>query len=128
MPDLSPVVRREQSNLPMAVLREHREWGIVTADLVNPPLRLLSPELPPLSVVEQGVDTRRLVSIGSPTDLLKSLPEGDNWSAQTRRTIARLSAAFLVCEDPQRRLDAREVSTLSHQVSLVRHVLDNERL
>ena len=31
----------------------------------------------------------------------------------------------MVCEDPQRRLDAREVNTLAHQVSLVRHVLEN---
>ena len=37
-------------------------------------------------------------------------------------------AFFLVCEDPQRRLDAREISTLAHQVSLVRHILDNESL
>ena len=34
----------------------------------------------------------------------------------------------MVCEDPQRRLDAREVNTLAHQVSLVRHVLENSHL
>jgi superfamily II DNA or RNA helicase len=39
-----------------------------------------------------------------------------------------LFAWFLVCEDPQRRLEAREVQTLAHQASLVRHVLDDPAL
>ncbi len=34
----------------------------------------------------------------------------------------------MVCEDPQRRLDARAVNTLAHQVSLVRHVIEDPRL
>ena len=46
----------------------------------------------------------------------------------TRRSIARLRAFFLLAEDPQRQLDAREVNTLAHQVSLVRHVLDAHSL
>ena len=33
-----------------------------------------------------------------------------------------------MAEDPQRRLDARQVNTLAHQVSLVRHVLDKPAL
>ncbi len=43
----------------------------------------------------------------------------------TKRSLARFEAFFLGSEDPQRRLDAREVVTLAHQVSLVRHILDN---
>ena len=46
----------------------------------------------------------------------------------SRRSLARLHAYFLVIEDPQRRLDKREVETLAHQVSLVRHILESERL
>jgi superfamily II DNA or RNA helicase len=46
----------------------------------------------------------------------------------SRRSIARLHAYFLAVEDPQRRLDIREVETLAHQVSLVRHILETERL
>jgi SNF2 family DNA or RNA helicase len=60
--------------------------------------------------------------------LIGVLPEGDTWSAQSKRSLARLFAHYLICEDPQRRLDAREVITLSHQVSLVRHVLDHDHL
>lgn len=63
-----------------------------------------------------------------PTELLANLPAEDNWPAQSRRSVGRLQAYFLICEDPQRRLDAREVETLAHQVSLVRHVLENEHL
>jgi superfamily II DNA or RNA helicase len=46
----------------------------------------------------------------------------------TRRSLARLHAYFLGCEDPQCRLDARPVNTLAHQVSLVRHVLGTTNL
>jgi superfamily II DNA or RNA helicase len=74
------------------------------------------------------VDVRRLQVIPSPARLLCELPQGDNWSRQTRGSLARLQALFLVCEDPQRRLDSRPVNTLAHQVSLVRHVLDNPHL
>lgn len=49
-------------------------------------------------------------------------------SAQSRRTLARALAWFLLAEDPQRRLDARPVSTLAHQASLVRHVLSTPAL
>jgi superfamily II DNA or RNA helicase len=60
--------------------------------------------------------------------LLRELPSGDNWQAMSRRSLGRVQAHFLICEDPQRRMDAREVETLAHQVSLVRHVLDSEHL
>ena len=56
------------------------------------------------------------------------MPDDDSWTAQTKRSVARLWTYFLICEDPQRRLDAREVSTLAHQVSLVRHILDHQHL
>jgi SNF2 family DNA or RNA helicase len=75
------------------------------------------------------VDGRRLRALATPTELLTlPLPEGDNWPAHTRRTVARLFAWFLVSEDPQRRLEGREVQTLAHQASLVRHVLDSPTL
>jgi hypothetical protein len=63
------------------------------------------------------VDGRRLRALATPTELLTlPLPEGDNWPARTRRTVARLFAWFLVSEDPQRRLEAREVQTLARQL------------
>ena len=42
--------------------------------------------------------------------------------------MARLYAAFIVAEDPQRRLDARKAATLMHQASLVQHILENGNL
>ena len=122
----SPViVLREET--PCAVLRQQEEWGIQTCDLVYPPRRLwAAQDTPPL--VELGVDSNRLKALPPPSDLLQRLPEGDNWSAQSKRSVARLFANYLLCEDPQRRLDAREVITLSHQVSLVRHILDHDHL
>lgn len=63
-----------------------------------------------------------------PPSLISALPAGGNWSAQTRRSLARLFAHYPICEDPQRRIDARAAITLSHQVSLMRHILDHEHL
>jgi superfamily II DNA or RNA helicase len=71
-----------------------------------------------------GIDAERVEVAPTPSQLLGSLPDGDTWTSLTRRSIARLRAYFLLSEDPQRRLDARQVNTLAHQVSLVRHVLD----
>ena len=73
------------------------------------------------------LDSAAKASIFNAETTLKAT-EADTWSAQSKRSLARLFAHYLICEDPQRRLDAREVITLSHQVSLVRHVLDHEHL
>lgn len=122
----SPIILRNDT--PCAVLREQEEWGIRTFDLAFPPRRFFADveAVPP--AIESGVDAARVRPLPTPAELISTLPDGDNWSAQTKRSIARLFAHYLICEDPQRRLDAREVITLSHQVSLVRHVLDNEHL
>jgi hypothetical protein len=61
----------------------------------------------------------RVEGAPTPDQLLVNLPDGDTWTSLTRRSIARLRAFFLLAEDPQRRLDARQVKTLAHQVSLV---------
>ncbi len=128
MAEMSPLVRRERTDLPGVVIRKQEEWGLWTADVVAAPWRLTARDGMPPPVLTQGVDLRRLENVSTPADIFCSLPQNDNWSAQSRRTLAKLSAFFLVGEDPQRRLDAREVSTLAHQVSLVRHVLDNDGL
>lgn len=122
------VVTAPEDGLPRAILRRQEEWGIVTLDLVAPPRRLLGADGSNMPTVEPGVDARRVQRLPSPATLLGNLPEDDTWTAQSKRSIARFWANFLICEDPQRRLDAREVSTLAHQVSLVRHVLDNPHL
>jgi superfamily II DNA or RNA helicase len=114
---------------PYAVLRQQDEFGFVEYDLVAPPRRFFAGVDPVPPVVDIGIDCRRLRSQPTPAELLRlPLAEGDNWPAHSRRTIARLFAWFLICEDPQRRLEAREVETLAHQASLVRHILDDPAL
>lgn len=119
----SPLVLYE--GVPHAVLRVADDWGIRVLDLAAPPRRLWgSPPLSP-SVIRTNIDPYQTKDYLTPASLLGSFPEqADTWSAMTKRSLARLEAFFLVAEDPQRRLDAREVVTLSHQVSLVRHILD----
>lgn len=128
MTSIGPLVSRDGIPYPASVLRVVDDWGLQSLDLIHPPGRFWGNEGPFPPVVESGIDSRRVRTVPRPTELLHQLPEGDNWSAMTRRSLARLHAYFLVCEDPQRRLDARPVNTLAHQVSLVRHVLDSPQL
>lgn len=116
------------SPYPSGILREHEEWGLKTIDLVHPPRRFWSDQESLNVLVEEGIDLRRVQPLPSPAQLLQALPDNDNWQAHSRRSLARLHAHYLICEDPQRRMDVREVETLSHQVSLVRHILQGENL
>ncbi len=109
-------------------LREIDEWGIKTVDLVHPPRRFWADQRRQEVLVEEGLDARRLTPRPTPAELLRSLPPEDNWLSHGRRSINRLHAHYLICEDPQRRMDVREVETLAHQVSLVRHVLQDDGL
>jgi superfamily II DNA or RNA helicase len=123
------VVRRTGDALPLPVIRRYEEWGLVSLDLAGPPRRFWADgELPIVPIVDMGIDAERIEGVASPSQLLACLPAGDTWASLTRRSVARLRAYFLLSEDPQRRLDARQVNTLAHQVSLVRHVLDTPAL
>src|SRR5216110_1078986 len=124
----SPLVIKNGTEYFSSVIRRHEEWGIETLDLLNPPRRFWSDQSLTIPSVEPGVDARRVKDWPTPVDLLNLLPENDNWASQSKRSVARLLAHFLFAEDPQRRLDVRAVETLAHQISLVRHVLDNESL
>lgn len=111
------------------LLRTVDDFGFVTYDLVGIPRRLCEIDsLPPL--VETNVDKRRAKQLPTPAaQLVKlDLAEGDNWLSLSSRTLARIYAAFLIAEDPQRRLDARKAATLMHQVSLVQHILQRPDL
>ena len=113
----------------LAVVRRYEEWGLLSLDLAGPPRRFWADgELPAIPIVDMGIDAERVEVASTPSQLLATLPDGDTWTSLTRRSIARLRAFFLLAEDPQRRLDARQVNTLAHQVSLVRHVLDTPSL
>jgi superfamily II DNA or RNA helicase len=119
---------REGGSVPATVLRQYEEFGFPSVDLVNPPRRFWADRDGTGPAVEAQIDARRVAPLPTPADLLADLPAEDNWPAQTRRSVARLWAYYLVCEDPLRRLDARPVNTLAHQVSLVQHVLEADNL
>lgn len=128
MNDKSPLVIKEGASSPACVLREYEEFGFPSADLVYPPRRFWGDQESPVPAFEGSVDASRLRRLSTPSRLFDSLPDEDTWIAQSRRSVARLRVFYLICEDPQRRLDARAVSTLSHQISLVHHVLENDQL
>ena len=120
--------RRPDSWVPWAVLQRVDDYGIEALDLIRPTGRLWldSEAAPPLS--DQRVDANRVRPIPTPARLLDRLTEGETWRGASRRSLGRLVACFLLCEDPQRRLDAQPVVTLAHQASLVRHVLQEANL
>jgi len=114
-----------------AILMQDSAWGPLQYTLAGPPRRLfpakLSPQdLPPL--FENLVDANRAPACPSPAELLAHLPEGDRWTAMSKRSQAALGAAVLLGEDPQRRLEARSAAALAHQLSLVQHILDDPHL
>ena len=125
---MADLFRKPDSNFQFSVLREFEEWGLRSADLVAPPRRLWGVKEPNQNVVEEGTDIRRLNKVPTPCALLAQPPAEETWQSISRRSVARLNSYFLATEDPQRRLDVREVETLSHQGSLVRHILETDKL
>jgi len=112
--------------IPHVILRERDDWGVRVFDLASPPSRLWGDHRSVPAQIRTNIDPYKINPIASPGELLTSaLSPGDTWSAMTKRSLARFAAFYLISEDPQRRLDAREVVTLAHQVSLVRHILDS---
>ena len=123
--------RSEHSRSTCPLMHVQRDmWGSETYDLANLPRRLLDireSDTPETSVFV-GLDPNRLAPQQTPAQSLISGTSNAGWASMSRRAISRVDAMFLVAEDPQRRLDARPVETLAHQVSLVRHVLDQPNL
>lgn len=122
------IMRKSDSALPVLVVGKSEQWGLRSADLLHPPRRFWGDSEPPGPLFEPGVDMRRLQPVPTPAELLQREPDGESWAAASRRAVQRLWSYFLLAEDPQRRLEARAVNTLAHQVSLVQHVLENEHL
>ncbi len=119
----SPLVIFER--VPHVVIRQTDDWGIQVLDLASPPRRLWGSQPTIPSPVRTHIAPYQTQPCPLPSQLLTNpLTDGDTWSAMSKRSLARFEAFFLIAEDPQRRLDAREVVTLAHQVSLVRHILD----
>ena len=121
--------RVESGDYPRIFLREVDDWGLKSLDLVRPVQRFWGDDptvLDPL--VQPAVDAERAPRLTTGVELLNHVSEGDNLAALSRRSLARLNGWFLVAEDPQRRLESRDIATLSHQGSPVRHVLDHPNL
>ena len=119
----SPLVIFER--IPHVVLREADDWGVRVLDLASPPRRLWGSQAAIPAPVRTHIDPYQTQPYPLPGALLTALlADGDTWSAMSKRSLARFEAFFLIAEDPQRRLESREVVTLAHQVSLVRHILD----
>ncbi|KYF62715.1 helicase-related protein [Sorangium cellulosum] len=110
-----------------ALLKSYDNFGIEELDLLRPPRRFWASSETAPSGVEMNVDARRVQACPSPSELLAT-PPSDNWSALTRRSLARLAAWFLIVEDPQRRLEAQPIVTLAHQASVVQHIREQPSL
>ena len=109
------------------VVRKVEDFGFATYDLAAPPARLAGSP-PNGTVVEHSIEARRVEPVPTLSSLVQKLPAGEHWLGVSQRTLARVLAAFLVAEDPQRRLEAQKTAILTHQVSLVQHVLENPDL
>lgn len=113
-----------------AFLREIDDFGHRVVQLVPPSSRFYGDDL--AQQPDRGgldhLDARRVTELPSPSRLLGALPGDDNWLAMSRRSQARLLAWFLVSEDPQRRMEAKEIQTLAHQASLVHHIIGRPEL
>jgi superfamily II DNA or RNA helicase len=111
-----------------SVLDEREDFGINAYILAPPPDRLWADFPERSQKVHHGVDTYLTRTIANPAELFEGISENDNWQAMSRRSLARFHALTLLAEDPQRRFDARSVSTLAHQMSMVRHILDHREM
>lgn len=110
-----------------ALLRVVDDFGLKALDLIGAPRRCSeSDDRDPLYV--PNIDFRHARPVLTPASQLLSAPIRDSWIALTAKAQNKLLAAYLIGEDPQRRLDAQKAAALMHQMSLVQHVLANDRL
>ena len=117
----------EYAGVQRAVLRVVDDFGFQSYDLLGPPRRLFV-AVAGVPLLEANIDKRRVNVVRAPADLFAGIPVGENWLGVTGRSLARLYSAFLIAEDPQRRLDVHKAATLMHQVSLVQHILSRPDL
>jgi superfamily II DNA or RNA helicase len=119
----------EFDGLPHAVVHAGQDWGLEAYDLVGPPRRLRPAATAAKRMLLPHVDPYHTRPLHTPAQMLAgSPPPGESWLDVGRRSIGRFQAFWLVAEDPQARLETRDVVTLAHQISLVRHILDRPEL
>jgi hypothetical protein len=113
---------------PHTIVETSNSWGINYYKIASPPPRLWADDSTTPPAIRSEIDPYETKSIPSPAEFFAGISENDNWQAMSRRSLARFHALTLLAEDPQRRFDARPVSTLAHQMSLVRHILDHREM
>src|SRR6476646_6796761 len=110
-----------------ATLKVVDDFGLKALELIGAPRRIAeSDDKEPL--FSPGVDLRRVRSLVTPANQLLAASPRESWLTLSQKAVSRLQAAFLLAEDPQRRLDAQKAAALMHQMSLVQHILTNESL
>jgi superfamily II DNA or RNA helicase len=118
--------------VPLALIASQTDsFGFQTLDLAFPTSRFgQTPSAELVGAIVPGIDVARARAIESPACQLLNADAHATGGVLRASDLARarLMANFLVAEDPQRRLDARPVETLAHQISLVRHILDGRGL
>jgi superfamily II DNA or RNA helicase len=108
-------------------LRVVDDFGLKALDLVGAPRRCADgDDHEPLYI--PNVDFRHARPVLTPAAQLISAPAQESWISLTTRAQSKLFAAYLLGEDPQRRLDAQKAAALMHQMSLVQHVLSSDTL
>jgi SNF2 family DNA or RNA helicase len=82
---------------------------------------------PSIALLEADLDVTHLPT---PLESLVSpnVQSDERWAAETRRTLGRLEAMWLLIEDRHRLLDVLPVEPLAHQASLVEHVVSTAGL
>lgn len=120
-------IEGDAARVPMGLIREVDDFGMVSMELAAPPARFFGGR-PPGSPIRLGVDAARVERDPCLGDAVTAPLTDETTMGQSRRALGQLFAWFLLAEDPQRRLDAKPVSTLAHQASLVRHVLSQPTL
>ena len=108
-------------------LRIVDDFGQKALDLIGAPRRCAhGDDREPIFI--PNVDLRHVRPLLTPATQLVSAPTKDSWMSLTSHAQAKLFGAFLLGEDPQRRLDAQKAAALMHQMSLVQHVLTSDSL
>src|SRR5687767_4037085 len=89
-------------------LRVVDDFGQKALDLVGPPRRCVDEEREPLYI--PNVDFRAAKPSLTPAAQLGSTPKAEPWLSLTAKAQSKLFAAFLLGEDPQRRLDSQKAA------------------
>ena len=105
---------RQGTDYPMTILRRVDDLGLLSYDLCGPPSRLWADRDDAPNFVFTNVHSARVQHVPTPAQALRSTQDQETWAPAFSGIARTPLGLFPLGEDPQRRLDAREVSTLAH--------------